>query len=347
MTNGAAEYAPRVLRVSVLDQSPIPAGATAGDALRTTLELAQLADRLGYERYWLAEHHSFSALAGTAPEILAGHVASATARIRVGSGGVMLPHYSPLKVAETFRMLEVLHPGRIDLGVGRAPGADPLTTFALQARHREPSADDFPNQLVELVGFLNGTIPESHAFSRIKVMPDSGGTPALWLLGSGGSSAHYAAQFGLPYAYAHFINPNGGEQLAADYRSAFRATAAQPDPYVAICVSTICADSEEEADRLAASLRLWRLRLERGDPGEIPTVEEALAYDYSPPELARMTELATRFVVGDPESARRQLLALVERFGADELFIVTICHDQRARLRSYELLAEVFELPGG
>ena len=335
-----------MLRVSVLDQSPIAAGATAGDALRTTLELAQLADSLGYERYWLAEHHSFSALAGSVPEILVGHVASATTRIRVGSGGVMLPHYSPLKVAETFRMLEVLHPGRIDLGVGRAPGADPLTTFALQARHRDPTADDFPNQLIELVGFLNGTIPDSHAFSRIKVMPDSGAAPALWLLGSGGSSAQFAGQFGLPYAYAHFINPSGGERLASDYRKAFHSTSAHAAPYVGICVSTICADSDEEAERLAASLRLWRLRLERGDPGQIPTVEEALEYPYTPSEEARVNELASRFVVGGPESVHRQLLALAERFEADELFIVTICHDQSARLHSYQLLAEAFDLSG-
>ena len=336
-----------MLRVSVLDQSPIPAGATAGDALRTTVELAQLADRLGYERYWLAEHHSFSALAGSVPEILMGHVASATNRIRVGSGGIMLPHYSPLKVAETFRMLEVLHPGRIDLGVGRAPGADPLTTFALQARHREPSADDFPNQLIELVGFLNGTIPDSHAFSRIRVMPDSGGLPALWLLGSGGSSAQFAGQFGLPYAYAHFINPTGGEHLAAEYRKAFRATPGQSEPYVGICVSAICAETDAEAERLAASLRLWRLRLERGDPGQIPTVDEALEYGYTPAEQARVSELATRFVVGSPDNARQQLLELVERLEADELFVVTICHDQTARLRSYELLAEAFGLDGG
>lgn len=331
-------------RVSVLDQSPIPAGASAGDALRTTIELARLADLLGYERYWLAEHHSFSALAGTAPEILAGHVASATSRIRVGSGGVMLPHYSPLKVAETFRMLEVLHPGRIDLGVGRAPGADPLTTFALQSRLRDPATDDFPNQLVELVGFLNGTIPESHAYSGIRVMPDGGEPPELWLLGSGGSSAHYAAQLGLPYAYAHFISPGGGEGLCDEYRKTFRPTDSRPEPYVAICVSAICAESDAEAERLAASLKLWRLRLERGDPGQIPTVEEALDYAYSPAERARMTELAVRFVIGSPDTAREQLLALVDRFGADELLVVTICHDQAARMRSYELLADAFAL---
>ena len=337
-----------MLALSVLDQSPIPAGASAGDALRTTVELAQLADRLGYERYWLAEHHSFSALAGSVPEILIGHVASATSRIRVGSGGVMLPHYSPLKVAETFRMLEVLHPDRIDLGIGRAPGADPLTTFALQARHREPTADDFPNQLIELVGFLNGTIPESHAFSRIKVMPDSGEAPALWLLGSGGSSAHFAGQFGLPYAYAHFISPTGGEELARQYRAAFRPIPARPDPYVAICVSTVCAETDEEAEELAASLRLWRLRLERGDPGQIPTLDQARDYPYTPAEQARLTELSSRIVVGSPENAARQLRALVERFDADELFVVTICHDQQARMRSYELIAEAFGLtPAG
>ncbi len=340
----AATTLPSVLTVSVLDQSPIPAGASAGDALQTTLELARLADRLGYARYWLAEHHSFSALAGTAPEILAGHVAATTERIRVGSGGVMLPHYSPLKVAETFRMLEVLHPGRIDLGVGRAPGADPLTTFALKSGDRDPAADEFPNQLAELVGFLHGTIPDSHPFARIRVMPDSGDPPELWLLGSGGSSALYAAQFGVPYAYAHFISPTGGESLIASYREGFRATPTLDKPHVGICVSTVCAETNEAADELASSLRLWRLRLETGDPGQIPTVDEALDYAYSPAEQARLTELSTRFVVGSPERVRNQLLELVDRLDADELFVVTICHDQHARLRSYELLADAFGL---
>lgn len=334
-----------MLSVSVLDQSPIPSGASAGDALQTTLDLARLADRLGYSRYWLAEHHSFRALAGTAPEILAAHVAAETQRIRVGSGGVMLPHYSPLKVAETFRMLEVLHPGRIDLGVGRAPGADPLTTFALKSGDRDPAADEFPNQLAELVGFLHGTIPDSHPYSRIRVMPDSGGPPQLWLLGSGGSSADFAAQFGLPYTYAHFISPGGGETLVARYREAFRATPTQQRSHVGICVSTICAETNEEAEQLASSLRLWRLRLETGDPGQIPTVEEALEYPYTAAETARLTELSARFVVGDADSVLNQLHALVERLDADELFLVTICHDQRARMRSYELLADAFGLP--
>ena len=337
-------YALVVLALSVLDQSPIPAGASAGDALETTLELARLADRLGYARYWLAEHHSFSALAGSAPEILVGHVAAATTHIRVGSGGVMLPHYSPLKVAETFSMLEVLHPGRIDLGIGRAPGADPLATFALKSGNRDPAADEFPNQLVELVGFLQGTIPDSHPYARIKVMPDSGDPPQIWLLGSGGSSAHYAAQFGMPYAFAHFISPTGGEPLVAQYREAFRASATQSEPHVGICVSTICAETDEEADELASSLRLWRLRLESGDPGQIPTVEEALGYPYTASEQARVSELASRFVVGSPDRVKRELLQLVERLGADELFIVTICHDQAARLRSYVLIADAFGL---
>ena len=333
-----------MLRLSVLDQSPIPSGATSVDALHATLDLAEAADRLGFHRYWLAEHHSFQALAGTAPEILISQVAARTTRIRVGSGGVMLPHYSALKVAESFRMLQALFGDRIDLGIGRAPGSDQLTAAALRSGGGPATAAEFPEQVAELLGFLHGTLPADHPFSRIHVMPEAPVAPDVWLLGSSGDSAAYAAYFGLPYSYAHFISPHGGPQQIGAYKERFRAGPSRSAPEASMCVSAICADSDAEAQRLAASVRLWRLRLERGDPGPIPSVEEAESYRYTPAEEARMMELATRFTVGAPEHVAERLSQLAHTHGVSEVLVVTICHDFAARIRSYELIADVFRL---
>ena len=333
-----------MLKLSVLDQSPVPSGATSAEALQATLDLAEVADRAGYHRYWLAEHHSFRALAGTAPEILISQVAARTSRIRVGSGGVMLPHYSALKVAESFRMLQALHGDRIDLGIGRAPGSDQLTAAALRSGGGPASVDQFPEQVADLLGFLHGSLPADHPFARVRVMPEAQGAPPVWLLGSGGDSAAYAAYFGLRYSYAHFINPYGGPQHIGAYKERFQAGLHGSAPEASMCVSTICADSDAEAQRLASSLRLWRLRLERGDPGPIPSVEEAGSYPYTPAEDARIMELATRFTVGAPEHVVDRLTGLAEAHGVREVLVVTICHDPRARIRSYELIAEGFGL---
>ncbi len=338
----ACAYAAVVLTLSVLDQSPIPSGATSADALQATLDLAEVADRLGYHRYWLAEHHSFRALAGTAPEILISQVAARTRRIRIGSGGVMLPHYSALKVAESFRMLQALFGDRIDLGIGRAPGSDQLTAAALRSGGGPATVAQFPEQVAELLGFLHDSLPTDHPFARVRVMPEPSGAPDVWLLGSGGDSAACAAYFGLPYSYAHFINPHGGPQQISAYSERFQAGPYRSSPEASMCVSTICAESDSEAQRLASSLRLWRLRLEQGDPGPIPSVEEAEFYPYTPAEEARMMELATRFTVGAPEHVADRLSELAEAHGVSEVLIVTICHDPRARIRSYELIAEAF-----
>jgi luciferase family oxidoreductase group 1 len=332
--------------LSVLDQSPIPAGSTAADALRNTVDLARLAESLGYHRYWLAEHHNSSALAGSSPEILIGQVASATSTIRVGSGGVMLSHYSALKVAENFSLLQTLFPDRIDLGVGRAPGSDQLTARALQRDHVLPGPDEFGRQLAELVGFLNGGFEPTHAFSRIHVGAGDSGPPELWMLGSTGYSAAYAAYLGLPFCFADFITPESGPETTAAYRKSFIDAHPDQTPATAVGVAVICAEDNEAADRLASSLRWWRLRLGRGDPGPIPSVQDSLAHEYSLGEREGMLRSGRRLVMGGPQEVRTQLEELAADYGADEILAVTIVHDHGARRRSYELLAQAFDLPG-
>src|SRR3954471_20454517 len=245
-----------MLRLSVLDQSPVAEGSTGAQALHNTLDLARLADGLGYHRYWVAEHHGGPSLAGPSPEALIGPIASVTQRLRGGSGGVMLPHYSPFKVAETFSLLAGLFPGRIDLGIGRAAGTDPMTTHALQRDRRTPMPDDFPEQLAELLAFYDGTIPVSNPLHRLmKVLPGRPETPEVWLLGSSPQSALWAGELGLPYAFADFINPNGAE-IAALYKREFRPGGRREDPETSVAVWALAADDEDEAIRLAASSKM-------------------------------------------------------------------------------------------
>ena len=330
------------MALSVLDQSPIPDGCSAADALANTVELARHAEALGYRRYWLAEHHASVALAGSAPEVLIAHVAARTASIRVGSGGVMLPHYSPLKVAEQFRVLAALHPGRIDLGVGRAPGSDGLTALALQRNREQVVADDFPNQLAELVAWLGGSFPDDHPFRRVPATPrpaaaDDG--PELWLLGSSGYGAVAAGQLGASFCAAHFIDPTTTAKSMQLYREHFTPSAELQTPRAALAVSVICADTDEEAERLSSSIRLWRLRLRRGDPGPVPTVEEALAHLPTPDERRQLDAGRGRLVAGSPQHVGGLLRELAAAHGVEEILAVTITHDHVARMRSYELLA--------
>lgn len=338
------------LTLSVLDQSPIRPGATAAMALRETIELAQLADRLGYARYWLAEHHASAAFAGTAPEILIGQVARETARIRVGSGGVMLTHYSPLKVAECFRVLEALYPGRVDLGIGRAPGGTTRTALALAHRGgprpdtKEPllaALDSFPAQLRDLQGYLEDDKGPEHSFAGVRAMPQGPGVPELWLLGSGGESAGYAAESGAGYSYAHFINP-GGEALVDDYRRRFRPSARRAQPEAAIAVLALCAETEAEARRLALPLQLWGMRALAGPGGGFPTAAEAEAHltQLSAEERALLEARAAQGAIGAPEQVARKLEALARGYGVREVFVLTITLDAEARRRSYALLAE-------
>ena len=310
--------------LSVLDQSPIPAGSTEGDALRNSLDLARLADRMGYHRYWLAEHHGTPGLACHSPEVMIGPAAAATSRIHVGSGGIMLPHYSPVKVAESFRMLSGLYPGRIDLGIGRAPGSSSRVALALQRDRRQPPPDDFREQLTELLGLL--TPP---------------GSPAPYLLGSSPQSAIWAAELGLPYVFADFINP-AGEPYAAFYRQHFTPSQTLEKARVAVCVWSVCADTDEEAQRISASARMMMLMLFRGRPIAVPPVEEAL--EFLRHEGAPMETLPAqrRIIAGSPSAVRKAIERVAADYGADEVFVVNILYDHAARLRSYELLAQAF-----
>jgi len=326
----------------VLDQSPVAEGSTGSQALRNTIDLARLADRLGFHRYWVAEHHGGPLLAGPSPEVLIGPIAGATRRVRVGSGGVMLPHYSPLKVAETFSALSGLFPGRIDLGLGRASGTDPMTTLALQRDRGHPPPDDFPEQLAELLGLLDGTLPASHPFARLSAtLPGRPERPIPWLLGSSDQSAIWAGQLGLPYAFADFINPRGA-QAAAVYREQFRPSPLLPEPVVAVAAWAICAESGEEAERLAASSRMAMRMLRRGRLIAVPPVERALHFLKS--EAAGGGDGRRRLILGTPGGVRSQLEQVAADYGAEEVIVVTITYDHADRRRSYELIADEFGL---
>jgi luciferase family oxidoreductase group 1 len=333
-----------MLRLSVLDQSPVPEGSTGAQALRNTLDLARHADALGYHRYWVAEHHGGPMLAGPSPEVLIGPIAAATQRIRVGSGGVMLPHYSPLKVAESFSLLAGLFPERIDLGLGRAAGTDPLTTFALQRDRRSAMPDDFPDQLVELLAYLNADFPDGHRFGHLaQGLPGRPETPEPWLLGSSAQSAIWAGQLGLPYAFADFISP-GGADVVADYRARFQHSERHMEPQTAVAAWVLAADSEDEAQRLAASHRMAFKMLRQGRLIPVPPPEKALRFLEAQGEPVGAPVPGRRAIVGAIDEVRAQVEELADTYKTDEVIVVTITHDHQARRRSYELLADAFDL---
>ena len=329
------------VRLGVLDQSPVISGHNPAEAIAETVSLAQLAEELGYHRYWLAEHHAIAALADPCPEILVSRVASATLRIRIGTGGVLLPYYSPLKIAEVFRMLEALFPGRIDLGIGRAPGGDPRTALALMDGRFE-GADRMPQQVQDLVGFLDRTLDARHPFSGVKAQPAGDTGPEVWLLGSSDYSGALAAQLGLRFAFAHFISAHGGDAVARAYREQFQPTAREPQPRSLVCVFVICAKTRDEAERLAASIDLRRLHMARGIDAPVPTHEEAMAYRYSLQERAYIEQQRARLVHGDPGEVREKLMEMKDKFSADELMVITITGDYESRRTSYRLVAETF-----
>jgi len=333
-----------MLTLSVLDQSPVRQGVTPRDALMETIELARHADSLGYRRYWLAEHHVTPALAGSAPEIMIARVAAETDHIRVGSGGVMLSHYSALKVVEQFRMLETLYPGRIDLGIGRAPGSDQLTAVALQHGPGALGIEHFPNQIADLIGYFEHTIPADHPFARIQLMPDGETLPEIWVLGSSDQSAIFSAYFGRAFSFAHFITDEAGPAIMAAYRAQFRPSSALSAPQGSIGVFVICAESEKRAQYLAASRDLARLRMQRGMLLPFPPPEEALAYPYTDVERQVVEYHRRRQIVGTPDQVKAGLEALAASYGVDEVVVLTITHDYAARKRSYTLLAEAFGL---
>jgi luciferase family oxidoreductase group 1 len=333
-----------LLRLSVLDQSPVAEGSTGSQALQNTIDLARLTDGLGYHRYWVAEHHGGPSLAGPSPEVLIGPIASATSRIRVGSGGVMLPHYSPLKVAQSFSVLAGLYPGRIDLGIGRAAGTDPMTTLALQRDRRQAAPDDFPSQLAELLAYYDDTFPEGHSLGRyVGTLPGRPETPVPWLLGSSAQSAIWAGDIGLPYAFADFIN-NEGVEIAALYRDRFTPSHRLDAPETAVAVWALAADTDEEAQRLAASHRMLFTLLRQGRLIPVPPPDKAMRFLET---QAASAGPRRRAIVGTPETVRAGLIDVAAQYGAEEVIVVTITHDHDARRRSYELIAEALALEAG
>jgi luciferase family oxidoreductase group 1 len=322
--------------LSVLDLAPVAAGTTPGQALRQTTELARRTEELGYRRFWVAEHHNMPAIASSAPAVLIAHLAAATSTIRVGSGGVMLPNHAPLVVAEQFGTLEALHPGRIDLGIGRAPGTDQLTALALRRTMEGLSAEAFPQELEDLIGFFEGDDPRA----RIMAMPGRGDMPAIWLLGSSGFSAQLAGLLGLPFSFAHHFSAVNTVPALALYRQQFRPSRWLERPYAMVAVSAVCADTDERAQWLSGPAALSFLQLRAGAPQPLASPAEAAAYPYTERERQFARERSAGQAVGSPETVSQQLAGLLQRTGADELMLTSLVYDIEDRTRSLELIAE-------
>ena len=323
------------MKLSILDQSPVISGLGARRAIEETLALARRADELGYHRYWLAEHHAIAALADPCPEILLARLGAETRRLRVGTGGVLLPYYSAFRTAETFRMLEALYPGRIDLGIGRAPGGDARTAQAVGGG-RFPDAERFPQQVWELTALLEG----KHHPARLQ--PEVDTVPEVWLLGSSDYSGALAAELGLAFAFAHFINPRGGDAVARAYREMFKATETRPSAQVIVCTFAIVGETDDDAERLAASIDLRRLHMALNIDSPVPTLEEAARHRYSDEERRYVLGQRARALIGGPQKVREELLQMAERYAADEVMVLTITGDYDSRRRSYELLIGAF-----
>jgi luciferase family oxidoreductase group 1 len=327
------------MKLSVLDQSPVISGHDARRAIEETLALARRADAWGYERYWLAEHHAIAALADPCPEVLLARLGAETSRMRIGTGGVLLPYYSAFRTAETFRMLEALYPGRIDLGVGRAPGGDARTAQAVGGG-QFPDAERFPQQVWELVAHLDGSLPPEHPFKRVRLQPEVKTAPEVWLLGSSDYSGALAAQLGLPFSFAHFINPHGGEEVTRFYKENFQKRG--KSPRCMVCTFAICGEDDEDAERLAASIDLRRVHMALNIDSPVPTPEEAARHQYTPQEKQYVMSQRARAVIGGPQRCRREIEAMAQRYGADEMMVLTITGDYASRLRSYERLIGAF-----
>lgn len=329
-------------KLSVLDQTPVIHGHNTADAIAATLDLAQLADDLGYTRYWCAEHHGLRGVSNPCPEVLLARIGSLTKRIRIGSGGIMLPYYSPFKIAEQFLMLEALFPNRIDLGVGRAPGGDMRTAQAVAAGDYN-RGDLFPQQVADLIGLFNGTLPDDHLAHGVLLQPQIDTRPQLWMLGSSDFGGLLAAQLGIRYAFAHFINAQYGHRVAEAYRERF-TPGNEAKPYLAAAVFVICADTDEEAAALEKAVDLRRVQMAYGLNMPIPSIEQGAAQHYGERELNVIAREKNRSIIGTPERVTDALHALQERFDADELIVLTVAGSYRARSRSYQLLAEAFDL---
>jgi luciferase family oxidoreductase group 1 len=332
------------LKLSVIDQSPVSAGMTPAEALGNSIELARLADRLGYERYWIAEHHAITALASPAPEILMTRIAAETSGIRVGSGGVMLPHYSALKVAEVFRMLHAMYPDRIDLGIGRAPGTDPVTSYALRARQEVRADDDFLERFQELMLWESGGFPANHPFRNVRAMPADVPLPPVWLLGSSDYSAELSAAIGAGFAFAHHFASYDAVAALTSYRARFRPSAWRKEPYGILAVAVVCADSDAEAERLALTVDLNYVRRSKGEYLPLASPQEAAAYSFTDADRRHISRNRARVFVGSSETVRARLMPLIEASQADEVMITSAIYDHAARKHSYELMAQAFGL---
>jgi len=334
-----------MLRLSVLDQSTVVTGRSPDTSIRESIHLAQHCEALGYDRYWCAEHHNSDSQAGTAPEILIAAIAASTRRIRVGSAGVMLPHYAALKVAEQFRVLDAIAPGRIDLGLGRAPGSDGRTAYALNPR-ADTAAEQFPAAVRDLLAWIAGEkLVEGHPFRDIVAQPAGPTKPEVWILGSSDYGAQVAAYFGLPFCFAHFITDGSGvEQALAVYREGYRPSARHPAPHAAVCVWAMVAGTQEEAARLFSSREMWRLGRDRGVFTALPSPEEAAEHAYTAGEVERIERLRARAFYGTPDVVGTKLRELAVRHAIDEVAVLTTLHDPAARRRSYTLLAQEFGL---
>jgi len=334
-----------VIPLSVLDLSPVTTATPGSAALHNSLDLARLADSLGYKRYWLAEHHNLANIASSSPDIMIGQVAAVTSRIRVGSGGVMLPNHAPLMVAERFKVLEALFPGRIDLGLGRAPGTDPVTSYALRARQDPRGGDEFLERFQELLLLEHGGFPDGHPFRNVRAVPSDVPLPPLWLLGSSGYSAQVAGLLGLPFAFAHHFSPANTLPALALYREHFRPSEALDRPYAMVAAAVVCADTDDRARWLAGSGALSFLKLRSGRPGPLPSPQEAEDYPYTHLERAYILDRQATQIIGAPETVRRGLTELLKETAADELMLTTMVFDPADRLRSFELVADLARTP--
>ena len=330
--------------LSILDLSPVAAGSSGAVSLRNSLDLARLADRLGFTRYWVAEHHNLPSIASSAPDIMIGQIAAATERIRVGSGGIMLPNHAPLMVAERFKVLEALFPGRIDLGLGRAPGTDPVTSYALRRRQDAGGDDDFLQRFQELMLFESNAFPEGHPFRSVRAMPEDVALPPIWLLGSSGYSAQLAAMVGAGFSFAHHFSDYDAAAAMLSYRDQFKPSPARATPYAILGCAAVCADSDAEAERLAATIDLNFVRRSRGEYLPLASSEEATAYPYSPAERGLIARNRARLFVGAKPTILQQLAPMIAATKADEVMVTTMIYDHAARRHSYELLAQAFGL---
>ncbi len=330
--------------LSILDLSPVTTGISGGQALRNSLDLARFADRLGFTRYWVAEHHNLPNIASSAPDIMIGQIAAVTSHMRVGSGGVMLPNHAPLQVAERYKVLEGLFPGRIDLGIGRAPGTDPVTSYALRRRQDDAAGDDFLERFQELLLFEQNGFPEGHPFRRVRAMPQDVALPPIYLLGSSDYSAQLAAHVGAGFSFAHHFSDFDPVGPMTTYRAQFKPSQTLTKPHAIIAAHVVCADSDAEADRLASSVDLNFARRRQGIYSPIPSPEEATAHAYSPNDRALIAHNRARLIVGDKNSVMARLEPLIRDTKADEVMVTSMIYDHEARKHCYALLAEAFGL---